>query len=198
MVVVACDPLVLDQDLGVRCEFLELLCHDVAVPLEPVEYWWPSAVLLNIFQVVENPLPVFVNGCADPRRVLQDPFLAPNVPLSFVHDRPPDSGHLRLHNVSSEVGISYNPEHRRSTVSGEHPYQRTAEQASFRLEHQSQATRLRACYIDSQLDVHNPRHATPPGQLCSSADTLTDTLTDGRGRSLWTPVEAKVVNFLRK
>ena len=72
------------------------------------------------------------------------------------------------------------------------------EQASFRLEHQSQATRLRACYIDSQLDVHNPRHATPPGQLCSSADTLTDTLTDGRGRSLWTPVEAKVVNFLRK
>ena len=107
MVVVACDPLVLGQDLGVRCEFLELLCHDVAVPLEPVEYWWPSAVLLNIFQVVENPLPVFVNGCADPRRVLQDPFLAPNVPLSFVHDRPPDSGHLRLHNVSSEVGISY-------------------------------------------------------------------------------------------
>ena len=55
MVVVACDPLVLGQDLGVRCEFLERLCHDVAVPLEPVEYWWPSAVLLNIFQVVENP-----------------------------------------------------------------------------------------------------------------------------------------------
>jgi len=41
---------------------------------------------------------------ADPRRVLQYPFLAPNVPLSFVHDRPPDSGHLPLRNVSSEVG----------------------------------------------------------------------------------------------
>ena len=24
--------------------------------------------------------------------------------------RPPDSGHLRLHNVSSEVGISYTPD----------------------------------------------------------------------------------------
>ena len=47
MVVVACDPLVLGQDLGVRCEFLELLCHDVAVLLEPVEYWWLSAVLPN-------------------------------------------------------------------------------------------------------------------------------------------------------
>ena len=29
----------------------------------------------------------------------QDPCLAANVPLSFVHDRPTDSGHLRLHNV---------------------------------------------------------------------------------------------------
>ena len=34
-------------------------------------------------------------------------FDAANIPLSFVHERPPDSGHLRLHNVSSEVGISY-------------------------------------------------------------------------------------------
>ena len=41
------------------------------------------------------------------RGVLQHPFLAPNVPLSFVHERPPDSRHL-MHEVSSEVGNSYN------------------------------------------------------------------------------------------
>ena len=31
----------------------------------------------------------------------------PNLLLSLVHDRPPVSRHLRLHNVSSEVGTSY-------------------------------------------------------------------------------------------
>jgi hypothetical protein len=49
--------------------------------------------------------------------VLQHPLLTEHVPLRVVHDQPPDSGHPYSHDVSNEVGNSYNQKPGRASES---------------------------------------------------------------------------------